>query len=117
MQEGQSSRGNLLALENGMAIDKERKREKVLAIENGVVNDKGVYVGVEEDESGDESEAADEDLGNIWSEMAMSIVCSKVCHCSVSSALFDIIGSCEVSFRFSLYVVVFFCYFCSLRSQ
>lgn len=96
--EGQSSRGNLLAIENGMAIDKERKREKVLAIENGVVNDKGVYVGVEEDESGDESEAADEDLGNIWSEMAMSIVCSKDVDNSRNESKTDEVEDCEHSF-------------------
>lgn len=98
-----------------MVIDKERKREKVFVIENGVVNDKGVYVGVEEDESGDEFEVVDEDFGNIWSEMVMLIVCFKVCYCSVFSVFFDIIGSCEVFFCFSFYVVVFFCYFCLLR--
>lgn len=43
-----------------------------------MVNEKGVYVGVEEDDSDNESEAADEDLGNIWNEMALSIECSKV---------------------------------------
>lgn len=43
-----------------------------------MVNDKGVYVGVEDDDSDYESEAADEDLGNIWNEMSMAIVCSKV---------------------------------------
>lgn len=43
-----------------------------------MVNDKGVYVGVEEDDSDDESKSGDEDLGNIWNEMAMGIVCSKV---------------------------------------
>lgn len=35
-------------------------------------------MGVEEDDSDNESEAADEDLGNIWNEMALSIECSKV---------------------------------------
>lgn len=101
--EGQSSRGNLLAIENGMAIDRDvcvgqTRREKVLAIENGVVNDKGVYVGVEDDESGNESEAADEDLGNIWNEMAMSIVCSKDAETSRNESKTDEVEDCEHSF-------------------
>ncbi|KAL0733168.1 hypothetical protein Bca4012_009378 [Brassica carinata] len=102
--EGQSSRGNLLAIENGMAIDKDvyvgqqTRREKILAIENGVVNDKGVYVGVENDESDDASEAADEDLGNIWNEMAMSIVCSKDVETSRNGSKTDEVEDCEHSF-------------------
>lgn len=76
-----------MAIDRDVYVGQQTRRDKILAIENGVVNDKGVYVGVEDDESGDESEAADEDLGNIWNEMAMSIVCSKVDHCSVSTAL------------------------------
>ncbi|CAH8386547.1 unnamed protein product [Eruca vesicaria subsp. sativa] len=101
--EGQSSRGNFLAIESGMALDKDvyvgqKRKEKVLAIENGVVNDKGVYVGVEEEESGDESEAADEDLGNIWNEMAMSIVCSKDVETSRNESKTNEVEDCEHSF-------------------
>ncbi|XP_024016508.1 protein CHROMATIN REMODELING 35 isoform X2 [Eutrema salsugineum] len=79
---GQTSGDKVLAIEDGMVYDKsvtvgQTRRDRVLSIENGVASDKGVYVGVEDDDSGNESEAADEDLGSIWNEMAMSIVCSK----------------------------------------
>ncbi|KAJ0241855.1 Protein CHROMATIN REMODELING 35 [Hirschfeldia incana] len=94
--EGQSSRGNLLAIED-VGVGQTR-REKILAIENGVVNDKGVYVGVEDDVSGDESEAADEDLGNIWNEMAMSIVTSKDVETSHNGSKTDEVEDCEHSF-------------------
>ncbi|KAJ4870228.1 SNF2 domain-containing protein / helicase domain-containing protein [Raphanus sativus] len=101
--EGQSSRGNLLAIGNGMVIDidvcvGQTRREKVLAIGNGVVNDKGVYVGVEDDESGNESEAADEDLGIIWNEMAMSIACSMDAETSRNESKTDEVEDCEHSF-------------------
>ncbi|KAJ4865897.1 SNF2 domain-containing protein / helicase domain-containing protein [Raphanus sativus] len=98
--EEQSSRDNLLAIENGLALDRDvcvgqTRREKVLAMGNGVVNDKGVYVGVESD---NEPEAVDEDLGDIWSEMAISIVNSKDARTSRNGSKTDEVEDGEHSF-------------------
>ncbi|CAL9223171.1 unnamed protein product [Arabidopsis halleri] len=80
-------------------VEGQTSRGKVVAIENGIVNEKGVYVGVEEDDSDNESEAADEDLGNIWNEMAMSIECSKDIAWETShKQKADVVEDCEHSF-------------------
>ncbi|KAG7640962.1 P-loop containing nucleoside triphosphate hydrolase [Arabidopsis suecica] len=80
-------------------VEGQTSRGKVLPIENGVVNEKGVYVGVEEDDSDNESEAADEDLGNIWNEMALSIECSKdVARETSHKEKADVVEDCEHSF-------------------
>ncbi|KAL1223360.1 Protein CHROMATIN REMODELING 35 [Cardamine amara subsp. amara] len=57
-------------------VEGQTRKDKILSLENGPVNDKGVYVGVEDSDSDNESEA-EEDLGNIWNEMAIAIECSK----------------------------------------
>ncbi|XP_010423658.2 PREDICTED: protein CHROMATIN REMODELING 35-like isoform X2 [Camelina sativa] len=81
-------------------VEGQTSREKVLPIENGMVNDKGVYVGVEEDDSDNESKSGDEDLGDIWNEMAMSIVCSKnvAGETSQKEPKADVVEDCEHSF-------------------
>ncbi|KAJ4885650.1 SNF2 domain-containing protein / helicase domain-containing protein [Raphanus sativus] len=101
--EGQGSRRNLLVIENGMVLDRDvgvgqSRREKGLATGNGVVNHKGVYVGVEDVKSGNESEAADEDLGNTWNDWAMSIVCSKDAETSCNESKTDEVEDCAHSF-------------------
>lgn len=57
--------------------------------ENGVVEkdkgadvekDKGVYVGVE-DEDEDDQANRDDGLGDIWQELSMALECSKVGFC------------------------------------
>lgn len=67
-----------------------------------MANEKGVYVGVEDDDSDNESEAADEDLGNIWNEMAMSIECSKV----YMSQHIVVLGLDVASLRFLAFEIV-----------
>ncbi|EFH60429.1 defective in RNA-directed DNA methylation 1 [Arabidopsis lyrata subsp. lyrata] len=80
-------------------VEGQTSRDKVIAIENGVANEKGVYVGVEDDDIDNESEAADEDLGNIWNEMAMSIECSKDIAWETShKQKADVVEDCEHSF-------------------
>ncbi|XP_006299964.2 protein CHROMATIN REMODELING 35 [Capsella rubella] len=80
-------------------VEGQTSREKTLPIENGMVNDKGVYVGVEDD-SDDESKSEDEDLGDMWNEMAMSIVCTKdvAGETSQKESKADVVEDCEHSF-------------------
>jgi len=44
---------------------------------NSTQNNKGFYVGVQEEEE-DEFDTEDDGLGDIWKEMSMAIECSKV---------------------------------------
>uniref|UniRef100_A0A9I9DSW6 Protein CHROMATIN REMODELING 35-like n=2 Tax=Cucumis melo TaxID=3656 RepID=A0A9I9DSW6_CUCME len=57
--------------------------------ESGTINkDKGVYVGVEEDEDGVSEQANSEDdgLGDIWNDMQMALECSKDLDAAVDSS-------------------------------
>ena len=48
-----------------------------MAGEINIKRDKGVYVGVEDDDDG-QSEPEDDGLGDIWKEMSVAMECSKV---------------------------------------
>lgn len=55
-----------------------------------ITKDKGVYVGVQDDDEIDDgAEQPDEGLTDIWNEMSFALECSKV-------HLFDIVFSCIV---------------------
>ncbi|RYR44269.1 hypothetical protein Ahy_A08g040625 isoform B [Arachis hypogaea] len=58
------------------------KIEKSLDGQDTSPRDKGIYVGIQEEE--DEVEEKDDGLGDIWREMSMAIECSKLLRCNLA---------------------------------